>query len=608
MSTTKTKSSSKFASSFLGIRLKSSRRQAEDDALTRTWHSSSEVKSILRDLSFHSIPSPPQPKPEAKEQAESQSDAGSTNTNSSSAENGSDLLLLRRSIQRDSGAPCTDQGKYLRLVHCNNHVEQIMSNLCLCPLFTVADAGTASTTKSSSKFASSFLAMRRKSTRHRAENDDLTRSWHPSSAVKSILCESSSAVASPPVELPPCDGDGGLTKEPSISTERENSIESVKSSSRPGSLLSLRRRRLSSSRRLDPLSQSLHSIRRLDPLSQSLHSISYLSQQKPLAREDQSESLPKPKRRTRPSLEHQVSLLLGRSSASTSGHDMANNGLDGPGEIDYIIEDEKKNRSRFNLHWWYVIFLFCGISLFVCLLQLFLPPPFGVWMSSEEVEEIGISPGCENGLEHCICPRETICAPNTLSIVFLTISRSSVYFDYPLYMMMFLSKAHNLNDICRRTILREWIDFGDMHKLHKLFGIVIGIETMSHSFFHMMRWGLNGDMSLLWRTSTGITGLVAVVVIPFIVLPMVVPFLKKKVRYEVRKGLHYLSIIWAVALLFHAPTKIPFLIGIPALVYAVDYVLGYFWRNNLIENVFFERYGENGVAVSPRSMCLLYTL
>lgn len=109
-----TKSGSKFASSFLGI-LKSSRRQAEDDALTRTWHSSSDVKSILRESSFHSIPSPPQPKPKAKEQPQSQSDAGSTKTNtnssSSSSENDGDLLLLPPYT--------TDQGKYLRLFHCN---------------------------------------------------------------------------------------------------------------------------------------------------------------------------------------------------------------------------------------------------------------------------------------------------------------------------------------------------------------------------------------------------------------------------------------------------------------------------------------------------------
>lgn len=121
-----TKSSSKFASSFLGI-LKSSRRQAEDDALTRTWHSSSDVKSILRESSFHSIPSPPQPEAKAK------ASNITTTTNSTSSENGGDLLLLSGSIQRDSGGggggggaikpPCTDQGKYLRLVHCNNHVK-----------------------------------------------------------------------------------------------------------------------------------------------------------------------------------------------------------------------------------------------------------------------------------------------------------------------------------------------------------------------------------------------------------------------------------------------------------------------------------------------------
>lgn len=428
----------------------------------------------------------------------------------------------------------------------------------------------------------------------------LAQSWHPTS----ILRDSSyHGVESSPKEEPQCNGE--QTKDGrSTSSEQTDEV----SSSRLGRL-GLRRFTSEShlaslhsetdevsSSRSGRLSLRRLSSRRFDPLSQSWHSASYLNRQKPSGQADQpsdqadqSESQPK----RRPSLQHQVSLLLG----SSSGLD-----LDNTSANDYIIEDEKKNRSRFHLHWWYVIFLFCGISLFICLTRLFLPPPYGVWMTSAEVEEIGISPGCENALEHCICPRDTICATNTLSIVLLTIARASAYFDYPLYMMMFLSKAHNLNNVCRRTILREWIDFGDMHKLHKLFGIVIGIETTSHSFFHMLRWGLNADISFLWTTRTGITGLIALFITLFIVLPMAVAFLKERIRYEVRKGLHYLSIIWAVALLFHAPSKIPFLIGIPALIYAVDYGLGYFWRNSLIENVFFERYGENGVAVSPHSM------
>eukprot|EP00984_Skeletonema_dohrnii_P036398 scaffold37322_cov139-Skeletonema_dohrnii-CCMP3373.AAC.1 len=129
----------------------------------------------------------------------------------------------------------------------------------------------------------------------------------------------------------------------------------------------------------------------------------------------------------------------------------------------HFTEDEKK-KPRFR--WYHAIFLFSIASLIVCLLQLFTPPPFGVWMTSAEIEEIGIAPegGCEDGLEHCICPRETICATNTYSIVLLTLARCSAFFDYPLYMMMFLSKCHNINNICRRTVLREWIDFADMHK------------------------------------------------------------------------------------------------------------------------------------------------
>ncbi len=260
------------------------------------------------------------------------------------------------------------------------------------------------------------------------------------------------------------------------------------------------------------------------------------------------------------------------------------------------FEDERKPRLR----WYHAIFLFSTASLIVCLCQLYTGPPFGVWMTSAEIEEIGVAPegGCEDGLEYCICPRETICAPNRYSIVFLTLARCSAFFDYPLYMMMFLSKCHNINNICRRTVLREWIEFSDMHKVHRLFGVVVGIETMSHSFFHLLRWGLNGDISLLWENKTGVTGLIAGIITPLVCWPMYAPVLKQNMKFELRKGLHYLAVVWALALLFHAPDRIYLLIGIPALVYAVDWLFGFFIRNTLIENAHFERYGENGVAVS----------
>ncbi|KAL7449286.1 hypothetical protein ACHAWC_001359 [Mediolabrus comicus] len=120
---------------------------------------------------------------------------------------------------------------------------------------------------------------------------------------------------------------------------------------------------------------------------------------------------------------------------------------------------------------------------------------------------------------------------------------------------------------------------------------------MFHSFFHMIRWGLNYDISFLWTTATGITGLIAVIVTFLIVWPMVIPPLKHRLPFELRKGLHYLWIVWAIALVFHAPSRIYYLIGIPALLLLIDYLFGYFVRNTLIEDAYFERYGENGVAL-----------
>ena len=121
---------------------------------------------------------------------------------------------------------------------------------------------------------------------------------------------------------------------------------------------------------------------------------------------------------------------------------------------------------------------------------------------------------------------------------------------------------------------------------------------MSHSFFHLLRWGLNADIQLLWQSCTGISGLIACVVTPLIVWPMALPSLKKRLKFEVRKFLHYLSWIWALALVYHAPYRIYWLIGIPALVYLVDWVVSLFPRNHLVLTMKFERNGASGVVVS----------
>eukprot|EP00984_Skeletonema_dohrnii_P012749 scaffold5206_cov78-Skeletonema_dohrnii-CCMP3373.AAC.2 len=98
----------------------------------------------------------------------------------------------------------------------------------------------------------------------------------------------------------------------------------------------------------------------------------------------------------------------------------------------YQIEIEQQNHKSSWFKWWLVVFFFSGIGALACLCQLFLSYPYGLMMTSTQIAEIGIAPGCEDSLERCICPRATICATDTLSIILLALARCSAFFDYPL--------------------------------------------------------------------------------------------------------------------------------------------------------------------------------
>jgi len=70
-----------------------------------------------------------------------------------------------------------------------------------------------------------------------------------------------------------------------------------------------------------------------------------------------------------------------------------------------------------------------------------------------------------------------------LSTVFLIIARCSVCFNYPMCMVLFLRKADNLNDFMQTTTLRVYTNFSENHHAHQTFGILVGFETASHTFF-----------------------------------------------------------------------------------------------------------------------------
>lgn len=236
------------------------------------------------------------------------------------------------------------------------------------------------------------------------------------------------------------------------------------------------------------------------------------------------------------------------------------------------------------------LLVFCVLTLLWGLTTTFGPPPLGANSGWGAAECAG--PSFEPGLAVCICPRETVCARSIKSVVFLVFARGSAYFDYPMYVLLFVSKAHNLLGFLQRSYLSEFFPFDDMHHLHAYAGAFVGIETMWHAFWHTLRWSLDGDASFLWATGTGRSGLVALFVMQLIVWPMHVPKLRKLIAFEYRKAMHYLSVVWGVALCFHAPaTRIFYVMGLAVGIYTLDWVYGSFYRIHYLSTLYFERMG-----------------
>ena len=237
------------------------------------------------------------------------------------------------------------------------------------------------------------------------------------------------------------------------------------------------------------------------------------------------------------------------------------------------------------------LLLVCTFTLLYCAAEIIAPPRFGVntaWNGGAECA------GPEFELKSvCICPRETVCVRRYASLVFLACSRLSAYFDYPLYVILFLSKAHNLRGVLQRTHLSEYLPLDDMHHLHAFAGALVGFEVIWHSWWHLLRWGLDGDIELLWQHQTGISGLISLAVTPLIAWPMLFTRLRKGMEFRIRKALHFLSIVWGVSICFHAPARwIGLIMGLAVGVYAVDWLYGCFFKISHARTLQFKRIGD----------------
>ncbi len=258
------------------------------------------------------------------------------------------------------------------------------------------------------------------------------------------------------------------------------------------------------------------------------------------------------------------------------------------------------------------LFLLATCCLFLALVRSFVVGPIGAATTNcmnsvhEETGELVVAKEGDGTGDYCVCPRNTICATSTRDMVFLGLARGSAYFDYPFYMLMFLSKANNLRNYLQSTMLSIYISFHESHDLHRLGGTIIGYEVCWHTFWHALRWSLNGQLkNFLFGTQTGITGFICFLLTFAIVWPMKSEYIKEKLCFETRKMLHMLSWLWGLCIIFHAPaTHIAIIMGLCVSIYVADFIYGCFLRTFFIETSSFTRL-EGAVEfsfIAPKSM------
>jgi len=90
-----------------------------------------------------------------------------------------------------------------------------------------------------------------------------------------------------------------------------------------------------------------------------------------------------------------------------------------------------------------------------------------------------------------------------------------------------------------------------------------------------------------------VQGLVCLIMTPFLTWPMIFPKLKARISWEVRKDFfHNLAFVWGIGLALHAPARyIIYVIGIPVLLYIIDWFYGFFWNTHLVRSTEFRRLG-----------------
>ncbi len=106
------------------------------------------------------------------------------------------------------------------------------------------------------------------------------------------------------------------------------------------------------------------------------------------------------------------------------------------------------------------------------------------------------------------CPRDSICVNSTTQRVLLGVSRFTAYGGYPSMVLIFLTKCHFLRTYLLASRVSLYFDhFSHLqHGVHTRCGQLLQVALWLHGIFHIIRWAMDGTITLLHSHISGVTG------------------------------------------------------------------------------------------------------
>jgi hypothetical protein len=172
----------------------------------------------------------------------------------------------------------------------------------------------------------------------------------------------------------------------------------------------------------------------------------------------------------------------------------------------------------------------------------------------------------------------------------------------PAIFFVFLTKCKFLLTKLTSTTISLWAPLTDLHLIHASLGRSIGTMTAVHLVAHGLRWGLRTELRHFYGHTCGISGTLAILALFAVSLPMAVPCLRDRIRWEYRKLAHVLgALLFCVVMVFHTSFLRNFIMTVMG-IYLLDWAACESAMTHKVSHTLFRRQ-ESGTQITFENPC-----